>query len=181
MRNLKKVLIGLVMALLMMIILSGKTDAASVNIKATPSQVENGKNVTVTVSFAEKVRAAQFKLSYDTGKFNLVSRSAGTLGANGTFLFADQSYDKDNPDTIASVTFTFTAKATGSAKFSISNIVLPVSYTTGSTSASVTVVQPSNNNNNNNSNNTNNNKKPTTPTKKPTTTTKKPTTTTRKH
>lgn len=175
MRNLKKVLIGLVMSFLMIIILSGKTDAASVSIKATPTQVENGKNVTVTVSFAERVRAAQFKLNYDTNKFNLISRSAGTLGANGIFLFADQSYDKDNPDTIASVTFTFTAKATGSANFSISNIVLPVSYTTGSTSASVTVVQPSNNNNNTNNN------KPTTPTKKPTTTTKKPTTPTREH
>lgn len=63
---------------------------------------------------------------------------------------------------ISSVTFTFKAKTTGTGKFSISNIVLPVSYTTASSSTSVTVEAAKSTTTN--------------PTKKPTTTTKKPTT-----
>lgn len=120
-----------------------------------------GNNVSVTVSFGEAVKGAQFKLSYDTSKFDYVSCSAGTLGASNTYVYADLSGGQAK---ISSVTFTFKAKAIGTGKFSISNIVLPVSYTTASSSTSITVEAAKNTN-------SNTNKKPTTSTNK-----KKPTT-----
>lgn len=165
MKTIKKGAVMLIIAILSIIVLSSEVKAATVGIKASSSKVTVGNNVTVTVSFGEQVKAAQFKLSYDTSKFDYVGCTAGTLGAGGTYAFLDFT---GGQSTIASVTFTFKSKATGSGSFSISGITLPVSYNTSSSSTSVTVEKATSSGNNNSNTNTSKPK----PSTKPSTTTK---------
>lgn len=164
MKILKNAITVFIIMMLVIVAIGGNVDAAGM--KASKSSVTVGQNVTVTVSFGEKVSAAQFKLGYDTGKFQYVSCSAGQLN-NNSYAYLGQSNDPD----LGSVTFTFKAKATGTGNFSLSggnfktasgrvkNVAL-------STSVKVEAAAQTTS-------------KPTTTTKKPTTkkpTTKKPTT-----
>jgi len=157
MKTVKKIIITLLVLILSIIILGNNVDAASVSIRASASKITTGNNVSVTVSFGEKVSAAQFKLNYDKSKFDYVSCSAGNYGTTGTYVYMSYEDVKD----LGSVTFTFKSKATGSGAFSISGVVLSSSASISSSSTTVTVE---------------NAKTTTTPSKKPTTPSKKPTT-----
>ena len=75
MKILKNAITVFIIMMLVIVAIGGNVDAAGM--KASKSSVTVGQNVTVTVSFGEKVSAAQFKLGYDTGKFQYVSCSAG--------------------------------------------------------------------------------------------------------
>ena len=158
MKTVKKIIITLLVLILSIIILGNNVDAASVSIRASASKITTGNNVSVTVSFGEKVSAAQFKLNYDKSKFDYVSCSAGNYGTTGTYVYMSYEDVKD----LGSVTFTFKSKATGSGAFSISGVVLSSSASISSSSTTVTVENAK-------TTTTTNNKKPTTTTKKPTT------------
>jgi len=136
MKSMKKASLILIIAFLLIMVLSSTVSAATVSIGGT-SKVTVGKEFSVTVSFGEQVKAAQFKVSYDTSKFEYTGKaSAGTLGSTGYYSFLDTSGGHNK---IASVTFTFKAKATGSGTISISNVTLPVSFSTSRSSITVTV------------------------------------------
>ena len=75
MGKLKRAITILIMMLLMIGIFIGRVNAASASISVSARKVTVGQNVSVTVSFSEKVSAAQFKLSYDSSKFKFISSS----------------------------------------------------------------------------------------------------------
>lgn len=104
---------------LVIILAGGQVKAASASISTSNSKVNSGENVKVTVSFGgEKVSAVQFKLNYDSSKFEYVSNSAGSPYNAGTFAYASATAD------LSSVTFTFKAKSTGSSNFGLSGVKL---------------------------------------------------------
>lgn len=166
MKILKNAIIVFIVMMLILVATSSSVSAAPVvSIRASKSSVTVGQNVTVTVSFGEKVSGAQFKLSYDTSKFDYVSCSASTYAKETQrFVYANFADEDD----LGSVTFTFKAKATGSVKFSISGVELSRNHSMGASSTSVNITEAATTTS-----------KPATTTKKPTTkkpTTKKPTT-----
>ncbi len=117
MKNLKKSIAILMIMILAIVIMSGSVSAASTNIKASATRVSVEKNVSVTVSFGEKVSAAQFVLGYDTSKFTYVKCSKGEFSGN-QYVYLSTTDAQD----LSSVTFTFKAKAVGSGTFNISRI-----------------------------------------------------------
>ena len=86
--------------------------------------------------------AAQFKLTYDSSRFEFKSVSAGEYDAStNMFVYLSYSGQKDR----GSITFTFKAKSTGTGTFNISEPVLSSSSSAiGTRAVSVTVVQASN-------------------------------------
>ena len=69
MNFIKKAMAILLVLCLSIVILSSSVNAASTTIRASSSKVNNGKTVSVTVSFGENVSAAQFALNFDESKF----------------------------------------------------------------------------------------------------------------
>lgn len=113
-RNLMTILIVMIFSIMIMC----GTSSAATSINAT-SSVTVGNNVSVTVSFGGKVSFAQFRLNYDSSKFEYVSASAGQFGtATNTYIY--NSFTDEND--LGSVTLTFRSKATGSGTFSISSV-----------------------------------------------------------
>lgn len=115
----------------------------------------------MTVSFSEKVSAAQFKLSFDTSKFENPTVSAGTYNpSTNTYVYLNYQDIAD----LGSVTFSFKAKAVGTGSFHISGIVLSSNTATlGTSSTSVTVEKakaPSQNNSGNKKPNNNQTQQP---------------------
>lgn len=155
MKILKNTLTILIVFCLSILILGGNVQAATASVGAS-SKVTVGQNVTVSVSFSEKVEAAQFKLDYDRSKFDYVSSSVGQYfnASNGRVAYDGMG------TSFGSITFTFKAKAVGSGTFSISKLVLSsstASIARGSTTVTIEQAKQTN-------------------TSKPSTTTKKPTT-----
>ena len=140
--------------------------------------------MTVTISFGQKVRAAQFTLNYDSSSLEYVSYSCGGSGKSN-FIGNKFGYQGADKADISSVKVTFKAKGTATKAVTASNLKIATdienSASTSKCGISINVKSNSNNtsngsNNSNNSNNSNSNNNSST--KKPTTTTKKPTTTT---
>lgn len=158
MKTMKNIITILIVFCLSMAILCGNVSAASASLKASSSKVTVGNYVSVTVSFSEKVSAAQFKLSYDTGKFDYVSTSAGTYNP-GTNTYVYLNYE-DISD-LGSVTFAFKAKTTGSGAFNISGLVLSSNTASiGTSKVTITVEKEKTNTTTNKPNKvTNNNNK----------------------
>lgn len=156
----------MVLILFIIVFLCGNVNAAGGSMKASKSKITVGQTVSITVSFGSKVNSAQFKLDYDTSKFDYVSCSEKTYNKDTkryTYLGMDTEPD------LSSVTFTFKAKQTGSGTFSLSGGKFQSSggqVAMSNLSTKVTVEATSSN--------SSGNKKPTTTTKKPTNT-KKPT------
>lgn len=136
MNIIKKVITMIAIMLLSIMILCSSVNAGTVNIKASKSKVTVGQNVSITVSFGEKVSAAQFKLDYDTSKFDYVSCSTGTFGTGKkTFVYVNYEDVAD----LGSVTITFKAKAAGTGAFNISGVVLSGSSSISKGKVTVTV------------------------------------------
>ena len=121
MKKIRNLSIVLLTFILTIILLTNSVSAATVNVRTSATKVTLGKSFTVTVSFNEKLAAAQFKLSYDSSKFDYVSVSAGSYNP-GTNTFVYINYD-DISD-LGSVTFSFKAKAVGTGSFNVSGVVL---------------------------------------------------------
>ena len=138
----KSISIAIIM-LLIVGILGGCVNAAS-SISTSTKSVKEGENVKITVSFGEKVSAAQFTLNFDSNKFEYVSKTSGGSFSGTTKKFAYTSEDGVTAD-LSSVTFTFKAKAEGSANFSISGLKISTATQTkvtpsiSSSSVNVTV------------------------------------------
>ena len=167
MKILKNTLTILIVFCLSILILGGNVQAATASISAT-SKVAVGDKVSVTVTFSQKVSSADFRLNYDTSKFEYVSVSKGGYGT-GTKRYTYLNYE--DVEDLGSVTFSFKAKATGTGAFKISNLVLSTDTASiGRSEVSVTVekAKPTNTtpnkkpttNNNNNNNNKNEEEKP---------------------
>lgn len=151
----KKALTILFTIVLIIGILTGSVNASSARVSTSSKTVNVGSTVKITISFGEKVKMAEFDLSYDKAKFEFVSSSKGAFGEK--FSFVDSSAKADTE----SVTLTFKAKAKGTSSFKINNLKIATetqriaNQPIGNASVSVTA----------------NEKKVTTNTKKPTTNT----------
>lgn len=152
----KKALTILFTIVLIMVILAGNVNASSASISTSSKTVNVGSTVKITISFGEKVKMAEFDLSYDKSKFEFISSSKGAFCEK--FSFVDSAAKADT----TSVTLTFKAKAKGTTNFKVSNLKLATetqriaNQPIGNASVSVTA-----------------NEKKVTTTKKPTTTTNK--------
>lgn len=154
MKILKNTLTILIVFCLSILILGGNVQAATASISAG-SKVAVGDRVSVTVTFSQKVSSADFRLNYDTSKFEYVSVSKGGYGT-GTKRYTYLNYE--DVEDLGSVTFSFKAKATGTGTFKISNLVLSTDTASiGRSEVSVTVEKAK-------TTNTTTNKKPTTTT-----------------
>lgn len=156
----KKALTILFTIVLIIGILAGNVNASSANISTSSKTVNVGSTVKITISFGEKVKMAEFDLSYDKSKFEFISSSKGAFCEKFSFIDSEAKADTK------SVTLTFKAKAKGSTSFKVSNLKLATetqriaNQPIGNASVSVTA-----------------NEKKVTTTKKPTTTSNKTTTT----
>lgn len=124
---------SLVITIIMVFIIGmfgGVVNAASASVSASSKTIEIGKTVKVTVSFGQKVSAAQFTLNYDSGKLEYVSKSGGGLFSASTKRYGYNSEDGVTAD-LSSVTFTFKTKATGSANVSVSGLKISTQTQTG--------------------------------------------------
>ena len=157
----KRALTILFTAVLIIGILTGNVNASSAKISTSSKTVNIGSTVKITISFGEKVKMAEFDLSYDKSKFEFVSSSKGAFGEKYSFVDSAAKADTE------SVTLTFKAKAKGSTNFKIYNLKLATetqriaNQPIGNASVSVTA-----------------NEKKVTTTKKPTTSSNKTNTTT---
>lgn len=165
-KNMKKTLTIAIVMILIIGMFSGVTNAASASVKASSSTVNKNDTVTITVSFGQKVSAAQFTLNFDSSKLEYVSKTGGGLFSTSTKKYGYTSDDGIVED-LSSVSFKFKAKTTGKTSVSVSGLKISVGSELGAT-ASI----------GNSSVNITIKEKSTTTTKKPTTTTKKPTTST---
>lgn len=156
----KKAITILFTIVLIIGILAGNVNASSANISTSSKTVNVGSTVKITISFGEKVKMAEFDLSYDKSKFEFISSSKGAFCEKFSFV------DSEAKANTTSVTLTFKAKAKGSTSFKVSNLKLATetqriaNQPIGNASVSVTA-----------------NEKKVTTTKKPTTTSNKTTTT----
>ncbi len=114
--------IGMLLTMLFIVILcTTYVNAANVSIRAVNSKVTVGQDVSITVSFGEKVSIAQFKLSYDTTKLDYQNCSIGEFGTStNTYVYVNSQ----DENVLESVTLKFKAKAAGSVTFGISGVVL---------------------------------------------------------
>lgn len=169
MRIIKNMMTILIVFCISIMIFSSSVDAAVASVSRSSSKVTVGSDVSVTVSFSEKVSAAQFKLTYDSSKFTFVSSSTEGYDA-GSNMFAWVSLT--DTASLGSVTFKFKGKATGTGTFNLSGLVLSKNSGTasiGTSSTSVTVENAKTNTNTNTgtkkpTTNTNQNTTPETPT-----------------
>lgn len=118
----KSISIAIIM-LLIVGILGGCVNAASVNInvKASTNSINIGDIVKVTVSFSSPVSTASFSLNYDNSKLQYES---DTIGGTNTGSSVKVDYiDIINLKAISSATFTFKAKAEGTATCKVSGVV----------------------------------------------------------
>lgn len=114
--------IGMLLTMLFIVIVcTTYVNAANVSIRAVNSKVTVGQDVSITVSFGEKVSIAQFKLSYDTTKLDYQNCSIGEFGTStNTYVYVNSQ----DENVLESVTLRFKAKAAGSVTFGISGVVL---------------------------------------------------------
>lgn len=114
--------IGILLTMLVIVIAcTTYVNAGNVSIRAVNSNVTIGQDVSVTVSFGEKVSIAQFKLSYDTTKLDYQNCSIGEFGTStNTYVYVNSQ----DENVLESVTLKFKAKAAGSVTFGISGVVL---------------------------------------------------------
>lgn len=173
----KSIIISIIMMLLL-VVLGGSVDAATFSVKASSNSVSVGEKINVTVTFGENASAVQFMLNYDSNKYEYIGKTSGGIYSAATKKFAYTSDDGINAD-LGNVTFTFKAKVTGHANFSISGAKIATASNTtkhepGIANASISVTatkeeskpseggNSSNNNkpsNSNNSGNSSSNKK----------------------
>ncbi len=117
----KKTIVTLLTILAIVMVCTTYVDDGNVSIKAVNSNVTVGQDVSVTVSFGEKVSIAQFKLSYDKDKLDYQNCSIGEFGPKtNRYVYVDSQ----DENVLESVTLNFKSKAAGSVTFAISGGVL---------------------------------------------------------
>ena len=126
----KKIISSIIIIFMLIVSLGGVVNAASASVSASSKSVEVGSTVKVTVSFGQKVSAAQFTLNFDTSKLEYVSKSSGGLFSAATKRYGYNSEDGVTAD-LASVTFTFKAKAEGTANVSVGGLKISNETQTG--------------------------------------------------
>lgn len=168
----KKSLMISMIIILLIGIFGGTVNAAAVTSLSPSSKTVNvGENVTITLSFGQKVSAARFTVNFDSNKLQYISYSCTGSGykefdPNGTKRFAYAG----TTDDVSSISFTFKSKAVGTTNVNINNVLISVGTQSripasmGNSTASITVkeIQSTVNNDNQQNNNTTNNNVPTT-------------------
>ena len=124
MKNMKKTILGVAIIAIVLMMMRGSVNAASVTANA---EVKKGDTVTVTVN-VDATAAVQFEMEYDNAKFEFLGASAGALGDNagaakdGVVKVA--AFAVDGITTTQSVTLTFKALATTEGEdFTVSGLV----------------------------------------------------------
>lgn len=116
----------LIISLIMMLVILGAwvtpVEAATGSVGISSTSVTVGDTVRVTIYFGEKVMAAQGTIKYNTSMFTLDSISGGVKynPADHTIVYLNANYEA----VLSSVTISFTAKATGTANFSINGLLI---------------------------------------------------------
>ena len=115
----KKIIISiLILILAVFTIFQTNTYASSLSLSTSKSEVKVGDTISVTVSFGQKVAAADVTLSFDSSKFAYKSVSKGTANSTGSSIVVSYFDSTGGSNPTSSITFTFTAISTGSGKFS---------------------------------------------------------------
>lgn len=156
----KKCLAISIIMILIIGIFGGTVNAAGSTISAPSKTTKVGDTVIVTVSFNEKVKAAQFTLGYDSSALEYVSYSCGGSGIKNFDGKKFGYYGAPTAD-ISTVSFTFKAKQAATKNVTASNLKITTQATssapTNKCSISITVKQQTTSDNNNNNNNNNSN------------------------
>lgn len=114
----KKFLSIIMLAFLFVIVGITSVNAATITARATSTVEENGK-ISVTITFPEPVSAVKLFLNYDSSKVTYSSSSGTSSPAVDQGGRVRVSHVDQNKSEISSVTLYFTAKAEGTANFSI--------------------------------------------------------------
>lgn len=158
----KKSLAISIIMILIIGLLGGTVNAASASVSASSKSVTVGNTVTVTVSFGQKVSAAQFVLNFDSSSLEYVSKIGKGLFSASTKKYGYNSEDGITAD-LSSVAFTFKAKTTGTTTVSVSGLKIStetqtgISASIGNSSVTITIneKQATSNNGGETSNNNN--------------------------
>lgn len=115
----KKIIISiLILILAVFTIFQTNTYASSLSLSTSKSEVKVGDTISVTVSFGQKVAAADVTLSFDSSKFAYKSVNKGNANSTGSSIVVSYFDSTGGSNPTSSITFTFTAISTGSGKFS---------------------------------------------------------------
>lgn len=137
----KKSIIILLTMLATVMLCTTCVNAGNVNVKAINTNVTVGKDVSIVVSFGEKVSIAQFKLSYDKSKLEYQTCSIGEFGTNtNTYVYVNTQ----DENILESVTLNFKAKEVGSVTFGISGVILSGDASISNATAKVVIKEVDN-------------------------------------
>lgn len=140
----KKTILGVAILALVLIMMIGSVNAAS--IAPNNTEIKKGETVKVTVT-VDPTSAVQFDLKYDNTKFEYLGASAGSLGDNagaenaGVVSVAAFALDGTTKTEIATVDFK-ALETVEKAKFTIEGLVTESMETVAEPTIEVTVVEP---------------------------------------
>lgn len=144
----KKTILGVAVLAIVLIMMIGSVNAASISLTPNNTEIKKGETVRVTVS-VDPTSAIQFDLSYDNSKFEFIGASAGTLGddagAENSGVVSVASFALDGKTKTETATVDFKAIATtdaGEVAFTIDGLVTESMETVAEPTIKVTVVEP---------------------------------------
>ena len=136
MKNMKKTILGIAILAIVLIMMMGSVNAASLT--ASSEKVSKGEMVTVTVNM-EPSRATEVNLKYDANVFEYVSSSAAMVTDENGSLIATY-LTADGVSTISQMSFTFKAKENSEgANFAVTGFTTDVTGDTVGNDVTVVV------------------------------------------
>ena len=139
MKNMKRTIIGIAVLAIVLIIMMGSVNAASLT--TSSDKVSKGENVTITVNM-EPSRATEVNLKYDANIFEYVSSSASMVTDENGSLIATY-LTPDGTTTISQMTFTFKAKENSEgANFEVTAFTTDATGDTVNNTVTVAVADP---------------------------------------
>ena len=139
MKNMKRTIIGIAVLAIVLIIMMGSVNAASLT--TSSDKVSKGENVTITVNM-EPSRATEVNLKYDANIFEYVSSSASMVTDENGSLIATY-LTPYGTTTISQMTFTFKAKENSEgANFEVTAFTTDAKGDTVNNTVTVAVADP---------------------------------------
>lgn len=136
MKNMKRTILGVAILAIVLIMMMGSVNAASLT--ASSEKISKGEMVTVTVNM-EPSRATEVNLKYDADVFEYVSSSAAMVTDENGSLIATY-LTADGVSTISQMSFTFKAKENSEgANFAVTGFTTDVTGDTVTNNVTVVV------------------------------------------
>lgn len=137
MKNMKKVMIGIAILAMVLIIMMGSVNAASLT--TSGEKVSKGETVTITVNM-EPSRATEVNLKYDANIFEYVSSSDSIMVTDKGGEIIATYLTPDGTSTISQMSFTFKAKENSEgANFEVTGFTTDVKGDTVNNNVTVVV------------------------------------------